>query len=273
MNRQESRDTCKIKPGDIIDRYRILKLLGTGASGQVFLVDDSGKQFAMKVVRLPDMHKTKTYTRLKREVEIMKRLDNERIVKLYRVLKGSTCIYLICEYVAGGDLFDKIALNNQLTETEARRYFRQIVEGMVYCHSQNISHRDIKPENIMITSCDDVKIADFGLSRIKTQTTVVFDTFCGTLNYVAPELLAKRPYDSKCDIWSLGIMLYVMLSGRFPYDSDDDEETAHMILDDQFTFPASIVDGNAKNLISQMLQKRPESRPTMIQVAAHQWLL
>lgn len=217
MQRNKSAFTSSHNVGDRVDRYSILKLLGKGASGEVFLVKEDVTQcnYAMKVVALPDKHRSGVYTRLKREIDILKKMNNDRIVKLYRMLKGTSSIFLICEYVAGGDLFDRIALDDVLSEADAKHYFKQTVEGLLYCHAQEVYHRDIKPENIMITAADSVKIADFGLSRVKTPTTVLFDTMVGTLNYVAPELLQQKPYDAaKCDVWSMGIMLYVMLSGR-----------------------------------------------------------
>ena len=166
---------------------------------------------------------------IKNEISIMKTLDHRFVVKVKDVFATSAKIFIVLEFVGGGEVFDKIANEGKLDENTARFYFAQIVEGIEHCHHNGICHRDLKPENLLLDTDGNVKISDFGFSCLNigdadgdgTTRTRLLHTTCGTPNYVAPEVLGKDGYDGKiADIWSMGVILYVLLAGYLPFDEN-----------------------------------------------------
>ena len=150
---------------------------------------------------------------------------SENIVKLYEVLASRSKIFIVLELVTGGELFDKIVAEGKLDEANARAYFRQLLKGLKYCHSQNVCHRDLKPENLLLDANGLLKISDFGLSAMYAGSdpdegrATLLHTTCGTPNYVAPEVLADKGYDGRAaDVWSSGVILYVLMAGFLPFD-------------------------------------------------------
>ncbi|KAG5179466.1 putative serine/threonine protein kinase [Tribonema minus] len=167
-------------------------MLGNGSSGEVVLVHETEHPenlFAIKIISLKYIHRNHLSTQIKREISVMKSLHHDNIVRLYRVLKGGTKLYLVCEYVSGGDLYDKIANLTSLPEPLACKYFVQIVKAIQHCHDNGITHRDLKPENCMVTDDGEkIKVTDFGLSNITSQKYGdMFFTVCGTPHYASPE--------------------------------------------------------------------------------------
>ncbi|KAF9609669.1 hypothetical protein IFM89_017848 [Coptis chinensis] len=155
----------------------------------------------------------------------MKVLDRTTIIKhkmVDQVLASRTKIYIILEFITGGELFDKIVHHGRLSEAEARRYFQQLIDGVDYCHSKGVYHRDLKPENLLLDSLGNLKISDFGLSALPPQGVSILRTTCGTPNYVAPEVLSHKGYDGAvADVWSCGVILYVLMAGYLPFDEID----------------------------------------------------
>ncbi|KAG5186283.1 putative serine/threonine protein kinase [Tribonema minus] len=265
------------KVGDIIENYTVVRMLGSGSSGEVVLAhenDDRDTLFAIKIISLKHIHRNHLSTQIKREISAMKSLHHENIVRLFRVLNGGTKLYLVCEYVSGGDLYDKIAAMKSLPETLARKYFKQIVRAIQHCHENGITHRDLKPENCMVTEDGDIKVADFGLSNITSQQYGdMFFTVCGTPHYASPEVLSRVTYNGpQSDIWSMGVLLYVMVLGYLPFDDDLHEALRVKIKHAKFGLPAHTISSEAEDLIRRILVIDPTKRPTLIQILEHSWL-
>ena len=197
------------------------KTLGQGAFGKVFLTNNKFNEDHWVAVKLMSKKKLQSQlSKIYQEVAILNTLDHNNIVKYYETYDDPDGnIYLIMEYIKGGELLAKIESreDNCLTEPEARNYSRQLFGALAHMHSLNIAHRDIKPENIMLTDHDEVKFVDFGLSKISDGGGKMMKTICGTPYYMAPELLERQVYDTKCDMWSMGVILYVLMSGYLPF--------------------------------------------------------
>jgi len=152
----------------------------------------------------------------------MKIVRHPNIVRLNEVLAGRTKIYIILELITGGELFDRIARQGKLRENEARKYFQQLIDAIDYCHGKGVYHRDLKPENLLLDSRGNLKVSDFGLSTLSQNGVSLLHTTCGTPNYVAPEVLSSDGYyGSAADIWSCGVILYVLMANYLPFEGND----------------------------------------------------
>ncbi|KAG0651271.1 Serine threonine-kinase HSL1 [Hyphodiscus hymeniophilus] len=211
---------------------------------------------------------------IEREVAIMKLIQHPNIMRLYDIWENRTEIYLVLEYVDGGELFGVITANGKLTETEAITYLRQILAGVGYCHSLNICHRDLKPENILLTKAGQIKVADFGMAALHQAPGHKLETSCGSPHYAAPEVVKGGAYrGDKTDIWSLGIILYATLAGRLPFDTDatgDDlvRSLVPKIKRGVYEMPEEF-SPEAADLVWRMLQVDPKNRITMTQIWRH----
>eukprot|EP00903_Cladosiphon_okamuranus_P019290 g17731.t1 len=210
---------------------------------------------------------------VKREISIMKLVRHPYVVQLREVLASSSKIFLVCELITGGELFDKIVEKQRFTEDEARFYFRQLLEGMEYCHSQGVCHRDLKPENILLDGAGNVKISDFGLSNLYSggddEALKLLHTTCGTPNYVAPEVLADKGYDGRmADVWSMGVILYVLLAGFLPFDEPSMSTLFSKIQAADFSYPRWF-SPEARSIIDRILVPDPKQRLTLAQMKAH----
>ena len=179
---------------------------------------------------------------IEREIVIMKLIEHPNIMRLYDVWETSTELYLILEYVEGGELFDYICENGRLSTSEALGYFQQIVSAVDYCHHFNIAHRDLKPENLLLDGNKNIKVADFGMAAWqKSNSNGLLRTACGSPHYAAPEVIAGTPYNgSASDIWSCGIILFALLAGRLPFDDDDLATLLEKVKIAKFEFPSHI---------------------------------
>jgi serine/threonine-protein kinase HSL1, negative regulator of Swe1 kinase len=177
--------------------------------------------------------------------------------------------YLVLEYVEGGELFNHVVKNGPLPEEEAVRIFRQIIAGLSYCHRFNICHRDLKPENILLDRHHNIKIADFGMAALQP-LGLWLNTSCGSPHYASPEIIYGRKYQGdKADIWSCGIILFVLLVGALPFDGGQDlHATLRLVKKGEYIIPA-LVGPDASNLIQRILRKRPEDRITMAEIWTH----
>ncbi|EPY30101.1 serine/threonine kinase [Angomonas deanei] len=204
-----------------------------------------------------------------REVAIMNTLRHPNVVLLNEVLQSSNHYYLVLELVTGGELFDKILEAKRFDESTARGYFHQLIAGLFFCHEHGFAHRDLKPENLLLDSKGVLKISDFGLSNL--QQDILLQTVCGTPNYVAPEVLMERGYNGlAADLWSCGVVLYVMLAGRLPFEDRNMNVLLGKIERGEYQMIRHISDP-AKDLISRMLTVDPRSRISMDEVIAHPW--
>lgn len=208
-----------------IGKYELRKTLGTGTFGKVKYAidtqDEARTAYAIKVLDRKQIEKEQMQEQLKNEVAIMKMLNHPHVVKMFEVIQSPQHIYIVLEIVTGGELFDRIVAAKRFDEPTARRYFQQLMFGVYYCHAQGVAHRDLKPENLLLDASDGLKISDFGLSSF-SQTEgkdKMLMTTCGTPNYVAPEVLKEKGYNGLfTDIWSCGVILFVMLAGHLPFE-------------------------------------------------------
>ncbi|XP_061574159.1 SNF-related serine/threonine-protein kinase-like [Cololabis saira] len=260
--------------GKIAGLYDLDKTLGRGHFAVVKLARHvfTGEKVAVKVI-----DKTKLDTvatgHLFQEVRCMKLVQHPNIVRLYEVIDTQTKLYLILELGDGGDMFDYIMKHEEgLNEDLAKKYFAQIVHAISYCHRLHVVHRDLKPENVVFFEKQGlVKLTDFGFSN-KFQPGKKLTTSCGSLAYSAPEILLGDEYDAPAvDIWSLGVILFMLVCGQPPFQEANDSETLTMIMDCKYTVPAH-VSSFCKDLIDRMLQRDPKRRASLEEIESHTWL-
>ncbi|XP_072147805.1 CBL-interacting protein kinase 31 isoform X2 [Setaria viridis] len=203
----------------------------------------------------------------------MKLIQHPNVVRLYEVMGSRAKIYIVLEFVMGGELHDIVATSGRLKEDEACRYFQQLINAVDYCHSRGVYHRDLKLENLLLDIAGNLKISDFGLSAISDQVKNdgLLHTICGTPNYVAPEVIDDKGYDGAlADLWSCGVILFVLLAGYLPFEDDNIASLYKKISGAQFTCPSWFSAG-AKKLITRILDPNPSTRITVPQVLKDPW--
>ncbi|XP_021028940.1 serine/threonine-protein kinase SIK3 isoform X2 [Mus caroli] len=206
-----------------------------------------------------------------REVQIMKMLCHPHIIRLYQVMETERMIYLVTEYASGGEIFDHLVAHGRMAEKEARRKFKQIVTAVYFCHCRNIVHRDLKAENLLLDANLNIKIADFGFSNLFTPGQLL-KTWCGSPPYAAPELFEGKEYDGpKVDIWSLGVVLYVLVCGALPFDGSTLQNLRARVLSGKFRIPF-FMSTECEHLIRHMLVLDPNKRLSMEQICRHKWM-
>ncbi|XP_053606512.1 SNF-related serine/threonine-protein kinase [Plodia interpunctella] len=260
--------------GKIAGLYDLLDTLGSGHFAVVKLARHvfTGEKVAVKVIdksKLDEVSKSHLF----QEVRCMKLVQHPNVVRLYEVIDTQTKLYLILELGDGGDLYDYIMRHESgLSESLARDYFRQIVRAISYCHRLHVVHRDLKPENVVFfEKLGVVKLTDFGFSN-KFCPGQKLETSCGSLAYSAPEILLGDSYDAPAvDVWSLGVILYMLVCGQAPFQEANDSETLTMIMDCKYTIPPHI-SNSCKRLIGRMLVREPEKRATLSEIATDPWV-
>ncbi|CAD8087698.1 unnamed protein product [Paramecium primaurelia] len=267
----------QMKRETIYSTYQVGKLLGEGAYGQVSIVTHrvTGMQRAMKAIR-KDCLFEEEQAKLFSEMTILKNLNHPHIVNLFELYEDEKFYYLITEYLRGGELFDRIQKAKSFSEADAVRYMKQVISAVAYCHSNNIVHRDLKPENIIFASEDQystLKVIDFGTSR-KFDKNQNMSKRLGTPYYIAPEVLQKK-YNEKCDVWSCGVILYILLAGYPPFYGRNETEIFDKILKGKIPFHTTEwnkISKEAKNLITNMLCQDVEKRYSAQQVLDDPWM-
>uniref|UniRef100_A0A8C7TW17 non-specific serine/threonine protein kinase n=1 Tax=Oncorhynchus mykiss TaxID=8022 RepID=A0A8C7TW17_ONCMY len=242
-----------------IGNYRLLKTIGKGNFAKVKLARHilTGKE-----VRLDWLF---------REVRIMKGLNHPNIVQLFEVIETENTLYLIMEYASGGEVFDYLVSHGRMKEKEARAKFRQIVSAVHYCHLKNIVHRDLKAENLLLDADSNIKIADFGFSNEFTMGNKL-DTFCGSPPYAAPELFQGKKYDGpEVDIWSLGVILYTLVSGSLPFDGQNLKELRERVLRGKYRVPF-YMSTDCEGILRRFLVLNPTKRCTLEQIMNDKWI-
>ncbi|CAJ0587170.1 unnamed protein product, partial [Mesorhabditis spiculigera] len=251
------------------------RLVGRGSYSKVYSGRrGDGQEVALKVIS--EKVKSEYVLRfLPREIVIVKQLNHPNVARVYRVyqLEREQSTVLETEFCANGDLLDKIKKNHHLSENEARPVFRQLIEALKYLESQEIVHRDLKCENIFLDANDNVKLGDFGFSRVLKKGEKS-DTFCGSKVYVAPEILRARRYEGNAvDIWSSGIVLYIMVTGVMPYDERNMKKMVERQLTHKIRFPTSPeVSNTVRQLLYAILHPEPKSRISYNDMIEHDWL-
>ena len=262
--------------GKLLDSYEVLKQLGKGGYGKVYEVKNI-KTGEIRACKHLSKLNIKNLEKFRREIEILKKMDHPNIIKLYEVYESERSLYLVMEECKGGEIFDRIIQHIQekkmYSEKDAAIIFEQVMSCIAYCHNRNICHRDLKPENLLYLNAGDekdnrIKVIDFGLSqacdRLKTKV--------GTAYYVSPEILSGN-YTHLCDIWSAGVILYILLSGDPPFNGANDNEIYTKIAQMKFSFPErkwKNISNDAKDLLCHMIVPENE-RYTAEQVLNHPW--
>ncbi|XP_061974584.1 CBL-interacting serine/threonine-protein kinase 1 isoform X2 [Populus nigra] len=274
MVRKEEEKQKKEK-GMQLGKYELGRTLGEGNFGKVKLAKniETGQPFAVKILEKNRIIDLKITDQIKREIATLKLLKHPNVVRLHEVLASKSKIYMVLEYVTGGELFDRIASKGKLPEAEGRKMFQQLIDGVSYCHSKGVFHRDLKLENVLVDAKGNIKISDFGLSALPQhfRDDGLLHTTCGSPNYVAPEILSNRGYDgATSDIWSCGVILYVILTGYLPFDDRNLAVLYQKIFKGDAQVPKWLSPG-AKNMIKRILDPNPVTRITTADIKTDEW--
>jgi 5'-AMP-activated protein kinase catalytic alpha subunit len=255
-----------------IGQFILGKNLGIGAFGKVKLATHvvTGHKVAVKILNKAKIKQLGMEEKVQREINILHLCTHPHIIRLYEVIDTPTDIFLVNEYVSGGELFDYIVSKGRLSADEARNFFHQIISGVEYCHFQKIVHRDLKPENLLLDANDNIKIADFGLSNLMRDGDFL-RTSCGSPNYAAPEVISGHLYAGpEVDVWSCGVILYALLCGSLPFDDESIPNLFKKIKSGMYSLPTHLSQ-LAKNLIPRMLEVDPMKRITIPEIRLHPW--
>ena len=264
--------------GTLRDTYKIGKILGEGAFGEVRLCThrESGEKRAVKVLRKDAMDEDETAAMLN-EINILRGLDHPNVVKIYEYFEDAKRFYIVTQFIEGGELFDEIIKRGSFTERDAAVLLRMLLGCIAYCHSKYIVHRDLKPENVMLEGnkeFDQIKVIDFGTAQVFDPSKTLKEQI-GTPYYIAPEVLKKR-YGKECDLWSLGVITYILLSGIPPFNGVTDAEIMGAIKKGKFNFSNKVwnaVSQDAKDFISGLLTLDTAKRLTAEQALQTPWIV
>ncbi|XP_077049134.1 MAP/microtubule affinity-regulating kinase 4 [Agelaius phoeniceus] len=260
------------EPPPHVGNYRLLRTIGKGNFAKVKLARHvlTGREVAIKIIDKTQLNPT-SLQKLFREVRIMKGLNHPNIVKLFEVIETEKTLYLVMEYASAGEVFDYLVSHGRMKEKEARAKFRQIVSAVHYCHQKNIVHRDLKAENLLLDADANIKIADFGFSNEFSRGSKL-DTFCGSPPYAAPELFQGKKYDGpEVDIWSLGVILYTLVSGSLPFDGHNLKELRERVLRGKYRVPF-YMSTDCENILRRFLVLNPAKRCTLEQIMKDKWI-
>ncbi|KAK1677798.1 hypothetical protein QYE76_038646 [Lolium multiflorum] len=271
----KARRAASLKVRRRVGKYELGRTIGEGTFAKVRIAKntESGDHVAIKILDKVKVQKHGLVEHIRREICTMKLIQHPNVVRLHEVMGSKARIFIVLEYVTGGELHDIIADRGSLKEDESRKYFQQLINAVDYCHSRGVYHRDLKIENLLLDTAGNLKVSDFGLSAISEQVKAdgLLHTTCGTPNYVAPEVLEDKGYDGAlADLWSCGVILFVMLAGFLPFEDDNVASLYKKISAAQFNCPSWFSDG-AKKLIARILDPNPSTRITIAQLLKDQW--
>merc|ERR1719187_2522447 len=266
MKEEKAAKEASTRTPTVEDKYELKDVLGTGAFSQVRLAEskEDGKMYAIKIIDKKAL-KGKEDS-LENEIRVLRRLVHPNIVQLLEVYEDKTKVYLVMELVTGGELFDRIVEKGSYTEKDAADLIKQVLSAVAYMHDEGVVHRDLKPENLLYYSPDEdskIMISDFGLSKM--EDSGIMATACGTPGYVAPEVLAQKPYGKEVDVWSIGVISYILLCGYPPFYDENDANLFAQILKGEFEFDSPYWDDiseEAKDFIRQLMCVEVEKRYT-----------
>uniref|UniRef100_A0A8L0DPK6 Calcium/calmodulin-dependent protein kinase 1Da n=1 Tax=Oncorhynchus mykiss TaxID=8022 RepID=A0A8L0DPK6_ONCMY len=276
-NGESGKGTWKKQVDDIKKIFELKEILGTGAFSEVVLAQErsTGKMFAVKCI--PKKALKGKESSIENEINVLRKIKHENIVALEDIYESSNHLYLIMQLVSGGELFDRIVEKGFYTEKDASTLIRQVLDAVDYLHKLGIVHRDLKPENLLYFNPQDeskIMISDFGLSKMEGSGDVM-STACGTPGYVAPEVLAQKPYSKAVDCWSIGVIAYILLCGYPPFYDENDSKLFEQILKADYEFDAPYWDDisdSAKDFIGSLMEKDPAKRFTCDQALRHPWI-
>ena len=275
-------EKLKIATGytNLLDIYEVKNKLGSGKFGLVKLGIDkkTGQKVAIKIMKKSTMDSSDLEL-VRTEIEILKICQHPNIIRLYNVFENADYLYIIMEYCSGGDLFSYLENRSfRVSEKRASTIIHKMSTAVYYMHSFGVAHRDLKPENVLMTSDDDdsdIRILDFGLSKILGPYEKCDEPY-GTLTYCAPEIIVDEPYSKAVDLWSLGIMSYLMVSGKLPFNSEDENEIARQVVYDEPDYIRNpiwkSITPECKDFIKRLLEKDQYKRMTIKQLLEHKWI-
>ncbi|CAM0950475.1 unnamed protein product [Alopecurus aequalis] len=259
----------------VMGRYEMGRLLGKGAFGKVHYAKnlDSNLSVAIKMLEKEKVLKVGLSEQVRREITTMRLVEHKSIVQLHEVMATRSKIYFVMEYMKGGELFDKVAKGGKLTEGAAHKYFQQLISAVDYCHSRGVYHRDLKPENLLLDENENLKVSDFGLSALSESRRQdgLLHTACGSPAYVAPEVISKGGYDgAKSDIWSCGVILFVLVAGYLPFQGLNLMEMYRKIEKGDFRCP-SWVSQKLQKLLYKIMDPDPSKRISIQKIKESTW--
>ncbi|KAJ1701656.1 hypothetical protein LUZ63_001435 [Rhynchospora breviuscula] len=253
--------------------FEIGKFLGEGKFGKVYLAREieSGFPVALKVIFKEKLDKYQFWEHLTREIVIQSSLQHPNVLRLFAWFHDETRIFLVLEYAANGELYKLLRSVGHFTEKRAATYVASLARALAYCHEKHVIHRDIKPENLLLDLDGRLKIADFGWA---VQSNAKRHTMCGTIDYLAPEMVEKKAHDHGVDNWTLGILCYEFLYGMPPFEAADQYDTLRRIMKVDLHFPSThYVSSEAKDLICKLLVKESSKRLSLKQILRHPWIM
>ncbi|KAI4372079.1 hypothetical protein MLD38_010361 [Melastoma candidum] len=256
-----------------LDDFEIGRPLGRGKFGRVYLARERKSKYvvALKIVFKQQIEKYRIHHQLRREMEIQSGLRHPNILRLYGWFHDDDRIFLILEYAQGGELYKELQKYGHLTERQAATYIASLAQALAYCHEKHVIHRDIKPENLLLDHEGRLKIADFGWS---VQSKFKRHTMCGTLDYLAPEMVEKKAHDHAVDNWTLGVLCYEFLYGVPPFEAESQSDTFKRIMKVDLNFPDQPdVSSSTKDLICQLLVKDSSKRLSLQKIMEHPWIV
>ncbi|ONK80268.1 uncharacterized protein A4U43_C01F15770 [Asparagus officinalis] len=263
------------KKGTILmQRFELGRVLGQGTFAKVYHARklSSGQSVAIKVIDKEKILRVGMIDQIKREISVMRLVRHPNVVQLYEVMASKTKIYFVMEYVRGGELFNKVA-RGRLKEDAARKYFQQLIGAIDFCHSRGVYHRDLKPENLLLDENGNLKVSDFGLSALgeSRRHDGLLHTTCGTPAYVAPEVINKKGYDgAKADVWSCGVVLFVLMAGFLPFHDSNLMEMYRKISKGDFRCPQWLAP-EVRRLLIRVLDPNPNTRITIAKLVENPW--
>ncbi|XP_032412779.1 serine/threonine-protein kinase BRSK2-like isoform X6 [Xiphophorus hellerii] len=253
--------------------YRLEKTLGKGQTGLVKLGLHcvTGQKVAIKIVNREKLSES-VLMKVEREIAILKLIEHPHVLKLHDVYENKKYLYLVLEHVSGGELFDYLVKKGRLTPKEARKFFRQIISALDFCHSHSICHRDLKPENLLLDEKNNIRIADFGMASLQVGDSLL-ETSCGSPHYACPEVIRGEKYDGrKADAWSCGVILFALLVGALPFDDDNLRNLLEKVKLGVFHMP-HFIPPDCQNLLRGMIEVDAAKRLTLEQIQKHTWYL
>uniref|UniRef100_A0A672N0Z2 Calcium/calmodulin dependent protein kinase I n=1 Tax=Sinocyclocheilus grahami TaxID=75366 RepID=A0A672N0Z2_SINGR len=273
----EDGHSWKKKTSSIKDIYDFKEVLGTGAFSEVMLAEEKRTRKLVAIKCIPRKALEGKENSIENEIAVLHKIKHANIVSLEDIYESKSHLYLVMQLVSGGELFDRIVEKGFYTEKDASKLIQQILDAVKYLHDMGIVHRDLKPENLLYYSMDEdskIMISDFGLSKIEGSGSVM-STACGTPGYVAPEVLAQKPYSKAVDCWSIGVIAYILLCGYPPFYDENDAKLFEQILKAEYEFDSPYWDDisdSAKDFIVHLMEKDPSQRYTCEQALQHPWI-
>ncbi|KAK6302129.1 serine/threonine-protein kinase BRSK1-like isoform X1 [Coregonus clupeaformis] len=266
-----SKELSLSQSAQYVGPYRLEKTLGKGQTGLVKLGVHciTGQKVAIKIVNREKLSDS-VLMKVEREIAILKLIEHPHVLKLHDVYENNKYLYLVLEHVSGGELFDYLVKKGRLTPKEARKFFRQIISALDFCHSHSICHRDLKPENLLLDEKNNIRIADFGMASLQVGDSLL-ETSCGSPHYACPEVIRGEKYDGRrADVWSCGVILFALLVGALPFDHDNLRQLLEKVKSGVFHMP-HFIPPDCQALLKGMIEVDPDKRLTLEAVQRHSW--